>query len=66
VKKVLDGDMLGQFLELTSSQQQSILADQPGLESLSTFNLSLQTTSRGGFPVEQVLRLLERIYKSLT
>lgn len=68
VCKVLDGDMLEQFLELTNMQQQSVLADQPGLglESLSSFSLTLSTPSHGSLPVEQVLRLLERVHNSLT
>lgn len=66
VSRVLDGDMLGQFLELTNTQQQSVLEDQPGLESLSSFSLTLRTPSQGGIPVEQVLRMLERFHNSLT
>ncbi|KAI5083520.1 hypothetical protein GOP47_0003263 [Adiantum capillus-veneris] len=64
--RVLDGDMLGQFLELTSSQQRSVLADQPGCESLSTLNSKLKGSSKGGLSVEEVLRLLELVQNSLT
>ncbi|MCO5552297.1 hypothetical protein L7F22_005809 [Adiantum nelumboides] len=64
--KVLDGDMLGQFLELTSSQQRSVLADQPGSESLSTHNSNLNWSSRGVLSVEEVLRLLDLVQNSLT
>ncbi|MCO5592813.1 hypothetical protein L7F22_046816 [Adiantum nelumboides] len=64
--KVLDGDMLGQFLELTSSQQRSVLADQPGSESLSTHNSNLNWSSKGVLSVEEVLRLLDLVHNSLT
>eukprot|EP00252_Welwitschia_mirabilis_P013831 TRINITY_DN3051_c0_g1_i1.p1 TRINITY_DN3051_c0_g1~~TRINITY_DN3051_c0_g1_i1.p1 ORF type:complete len:736 (-),score=114.68 TRINITY_DN3051_c0_g1_i1:815-2743(-) len=56
---VLDGDMLAQFLELTSMQQQAVLASQTG------------ATNGGGhscqkpLPAEQVLRLLERVHNAL-
>lgn len=61
VCKVLDGDMLAQFLELTSMQQQAVLAGQPGPTSDAANSAALQRS----IPVDQVLRLLERVHNAL-
>lgn len=61
VCKVLDGDMLAQFLELTSMQQQAVLAGQPGPTSDAANSTALQRS----IPVDQVLRLLERVHNAL-
>ncbi|ERN01370.1 splicing factor 3B subunit 3 isoform X1 [Amborella trichopoda] len=57
VPKILDGDMLAQFLELTSLQQKAILA--------SEMPNPVGTSSKCSLPVDQVLRLLERIHNAL-
>lgn len=58
---MLDGDMLAQFLELTSMQQQAVLAGQPGPTSDAANSTALQRS----IPVDQVLRLLERVHNAL-
>jgi splicing factor 3B subunit 3 len=62
VWQVLDGDMLGQFLELTNVQQKMILAEDNPRDSLETKFL---TASGKKFPLEQVLGLFERIHNYL-
>ncbi|KAL2501533.1 Cleavage and polyadenylation specificity factor (CPSF) A subunit protein [Forsythia ovata] len=60
-RKILDGDMLAQFLELTSVQQEAVLA--LPLSSPNTVMLS----SKPSLPnnVNQVVRLLERVHYAL-
>lgn len=76
VSRVLDGDMLCQFLELTSMQQESVLTEPQGiasvgfsaatsLSSLSSSSSSSLSASGRSLPVDRVLRLLERIHNSL-
>ncbi len=76
---MLDGDMLCQFLELTSMQQESVLTEPQGiasvgfsaatslssLSSLSSSSSSSLSASGRSLPVDRVLRLLERIHNSL-
>ncbi|KAJ7565692.1 hypothetical protein O6H91_02G071600 [Diphasiastrum complanatum] len=69
VKKALDGDMLGQFLELTSAQQEAVLNEQSEdvSDALSPVQPGLTPPLLcGRFPMERVLRLLERLHNSLT
>ncbi|KAH9329512.1 hypothetical protein KI387_001620, partial [Taxus chinensis] len=61
VCKVLDGDMLAQFLELTSMQQRAVLAAQPVLASDAANSHTLQRS----LPLDQVLRLLEQVHNAL-
>eukprot|EP00850_Spirogloea_muscicola_P014245 SM000101S09243 [mRNA] locus=s101:32546:40287:- [translate_table: standard] len=65
---VLDGDMLCQFLELTTHQQLAVLAGQPtmslGYHAGGLF-VGPELGGMGAVPVEQVLRLLERVQNSL-
>ncbi|KAH7853889.1 hypothetical protein Vadar_007697 [Vaccinium darrowii] len=64
VPKILDGDMLAQFLELTSMQQEAVLALPLG--SLDTVMLSSkQPSSTAPITVNQVVRLLERVHYAL-
>lgn len=76
VSRVLDGDMLCQFLELTSMQQESVLSEPQGiasvgfsaatsLSSLSSSSSSSLSASGRSLSVDRVLRLLERIHNSL-
>ncbi|KAL5708525.1 hypothetical protein ACHQM5_019314 [Ranunculus cassubicifolius] len=63
VPKILDGDMLSQFLELTSLQQEAVLSFSLGMserESSSSRSISNSTV-----PVNQVVQLLERIHYAL-
>lgn len=71
---MLDGDMLCQFLELTSMQQESVLTEPQGIASvgfsaatsLSSLSSSSSLSASGrSLPVDRVLRLLERIHNSL-
>ncbi len=70
---MLDGDMLCQFLELTSMQQESVLTEPQGIASvgfsaatsLSSLSSSSLSASGRSLPVDRVLRLLERIHNSL-
>lgn len=64
VRKVLDGDMLCQFLELTSSHQENALTEQQGIVSLGCSTLN-SASLEGCLPVDRVLRLLERVHNSL-
>lgn len=61
VATILDGDMLAQFLELTSMQQESVLASpcSPNTKA------SPSNLYRSTIPVSQVVRLLERVYYAL-
>ncbi|CAM6115609.1 unnamed protein product [Calypogeia fissa] len=63
VCQVLDGDMLGQFLDLTNSQQQMILAGENAKDSIQSGMLRALGKN---FPLEQVLGLFERIHNYLT
>ncbi|XP_052176753.1 uncharacterized protein LOC127791056 isoform X2 [Diospyros lotus] len=63
VPKILDGDMLGQFLELTSMQQEAVLALPLG--SPDTIVLSSKHSSSTPVTVNQVVRLLERVHYAL-
>lgn len=58
VRQVLDGDMLGQFLELTNAQQQMILAQDP-------IQSRMLRVLGKNFPIERVLGLFERIHNYL-
>lgn len=63
VPQILDGDMLAQFLELTSLQQDSILSLPLG--SLDTVKSSSKQLSSSPLPVNQVVQLLERVHYAL-
>lgn len=62
VRKMLDGDMLAQFLELTSMQQEAVLA-----LPLSSPNKIMLSTKQSPprISVNQVVRLLERVHYAL-
>ncbi|KAJ0088978.1 hypothetical protein Patl1_32884 [Pistacia atlantica] len=60
--KILDGDMLAQFLELTSKQQEAVLSLPLG--SLNTKSSSKLSPS-SPIPVSQVVQLLERVHYAL-
>lgn len=60
--KALDGDMLAQFLELTSMQQEAVLALPLGAQNTIMFN---SKQSPAPITVNQVVRLLERIHYAL-
>ncbi|EYU39984.1 hypothetical protein ABFS82_10G175900 [Erythranthe guttata] len=62
IRKILDGDILGQFLELTSMQQEAVLALPSG-----TPNVTVMSTLKPPMPVmvNQVVRLLERVHYAL-
>lgn len=60
--KILDGDMLSQFLELTSKQQEAILS--LPLSFLDTKSSSKLSPS-SPIPVNQVVQLLERVHYAL-
>lgn len=62
VRKILDGDMLAQFLELTSMQQEAVLALPLG--SPNTVMLSGKP-SPPPITVNQVVRLLEQVHYAL-
>lgn len=61
VPKILDGDMLTQFLELTNMQQNSILSLEPP-EDMVKPNLKPLLTQ---YSVNQVIQLLERVHYAL-
>uniref|UniRef100_A0A5B7BX94 Putative pre-mRNA-splicing factor prp12 isoform X4 n=1 Tax=Davidia involucrata TaxID=16924 RepID=A0A5B7BX94_DAVIN len=63
VPKILDGDMLAQFLELTSMQQEAVLGLPLG--SPDTVMLSSKPSSPPPITVHQVVRLLERVHYAL-
>ncbi|XP_010257605.1 PREDICTED: splicing factor 3B subunit 3 [Nelumbo nucifera] len=60
--KILDGDMLAQFLELTSMQQEAVLALPLGFTNAGT---SRSKPPRSPIPVNQVVRLLEQVHYAL-
>ncbi|XP_027351494.1 pre-mRNA-splicing factor prp12 isoform X1 [Abrus precatorius] len=61
VPKILDGDMLTQFLELTSMQQKIILCSEPP----DMVKSSLKPLLPPHVPVNQVVQLLERVHYAL-
>ncbi|KAG9144936.1 hypothetical protein Leryth_023570 [Lithospermum erythrorhizon] len=61
VPKMLDGDLLSQFLELTNMQQEAVLSVPLG--SQNTIMLISKPSAR--ITVNQVVRLLERVHNSL-
>ncbi|KAB1222445.1 Splicing factor 3B subunit 3 [Morella rubra] len=63
VPKILDGDMLTQFLELTSMQQEAILSLPLG--SSETIKASLKAHSPSAISVNLVVQLLERVHYAL-
>ncbi|KAM3690289.1 hypothetical protein ACB098_09G113200 [Castanea mollissima] len=63
VPKILDGDMLTQFLELTSKQQEAILSLPLG--SPDSVKSSLKPHVPSPIPVNQVVQLLERVHYAL-
>lgn len=63
VSKILDGDMLAQFLELTSMQQEAVLALPLG--SLETVTSSSKQTLLSPISVNRVVQLLERVHYAL-
>ncbi|KAK9169601.1 hypothetical protein Syun_001741 [Stephania yunnanensis] len=63
VPKILDGDMLAQFLELTSMQQEAVLALPFGFSERGMSSSS--TLPHTPIPVNQVVRLLERVHYAL-
>ncbi|KAF6155219.1 hypothetical protein GIB67_019745 [Kingdonia uniflora] len=58
VSKILDGDMLSQFLELTNIQQETVLALPEASTSSDHSSIPVQQ-------VQQVVRLLERVHYAL-
>lgn len=60
VPKMLDGDMLAQFLELTSIQQEAVLTS-----ALPRTGSSTPNPPSSAIPVDQVVRLLERVHYAL-
>ncbi|OMO51866.1 hypothetical protein CCACVL1_29540 [Corchorus capsularis] len=62
VPKILDGDMLAQFLELTSLQQEAVLSSP--ISSPDTHKLSPKPPAPP-IPVNKVVQLLERIHYAL-
>lgn len=63
VPKILDGDMLAQFLELTNMQQEAVLALPLGSPDRVMFNS--KPSSPVSITVNQVVRLLERVHYAL-
>lgn len=63
VPRILDGDMLAQFLELTSMQQELVLS--LPLASPDTVVLSPKPSTPPPVTVNQVVRLLERVHNAL-
>ncbi|XP_061372111.1 pre-mRNA-splicing factor RSE1 isoform X1 [Gastrolobium bilobum] len=61
IPKILDGDMLTQFLELTSMQQKIILSSEPP----DMGKPSLKPLLPPHVPVNQVVQLLERVHYAL-
>ncbi|XP_020540869.1 splicing factor 3B subunit 3 isoform X2 [Jatropha curcas] len=62
VPKILDGDVLAQFLELTSMQQEAILS--LPIDQLDTIKTGLKSPQLP-IPVNQVVQLLERVHYAL-
>ncbi|KAI9122007.1 hypothetical protein K1719_006696 [Acacia pycnantha] len=60
--KMLDGDMLTQFLELTSMQQQAILSCEPP----DAIKSSLKPLPPSHFQLNLVVQLLERVHHALS
>eukprot|EP00258_Populus_trichocarpa_P005451 XP_002308344.2 splicing factor 3B subunit 3 [Populus trichocarpa] len=63
VPKILDGDMLAQFLELTSSQQEAVLSLPLGPPD--TIKTNLKPFSTLPISISQVVQLLERVHYAL-
>ncbi|XAR68639.1 hypothetical protein NMG60_11003833 [Bertholletia excelsa] len=63
VPKILDGDMLAQFLELTSMQQEAVLAFPLGSPDM--VRLSQKPLCSAAITVNEVVRLLERVHYAL-
>ncbi|KAJ4977737.1 hypothetical protein NE237_008517 [Protea cynaroides] len=63
VPKMLDGDMLAQFLELTSMQQEAVLASSFGL--MDVGSSSSKPLSWSPISVNKVVQLLERLHYAL-
>ncbi|XP_071724856.1 uncharacterized protein [Rutidosis leptorrhynchoides] len=63
VRKILDGDMLAQFLELTSLQQDAVLS-LPLSTSTETLKLGSKFSS-SPIPLNRVVQLLERVHYAL-
>lgn len=61
IPKVLDGDLLSQFLELTSMQQEAILS----LPLCAPDTVKLSSVPFSPIPVNQVVQLLERVHYAL-
>ena len=62
VPKILDGDMLTQFLELTSMQQEAVLSLPLGSKDAVSSSLKLSSSP---IPANQVVQLLERVHYAL-
>jgi hypothetical protein len=62
VPNILDGDMLTQFLELTSMQQEAVLLFPLG--SRDAVSSSMKSSS-SPLPINQVVQLLERVHYAL-
>lgn len=60
--KILDGDMLTQFLELTRMQQEAVLSLPLGTKDAVS---SSSKTSPSPIPINQVVQLLERVHYAL-
>ncbi|XP_015898900.3 uncharacterized protein LOC107432303 isoform X1 [Ziziphus jujuba] len=63
VPKILDGDMLAQFLELTNLQQEAILSFPLGTKDTPRSKLKWSSSS---IPLNEVVRLLERVHYALS
>ncbi|XP_024976718.1 pre-mRNA-splicing factor prp12 isoform X1 [Cynara cardunculus var. scolymus] len=63
IPKILDGDMLAQFLELTNTQQEDVLALPRAPHNIFTSRSSKPPLSR--INVNKVVRLLERVHYAL-
>lgn len=59
---MLDGDMLAQFLELTSRQQEEVLDTSRGKQAAEASSSSMPS----GISVDEVVRLLERLHYALS
>uniref|UniRef100_A0A2P2LJR4 Pre-mRNA-splicing factor RSE1 n=1 Tax=Rhizophora mucronata TaxID=61149 RepID=A0A2P2LJR4_RHIMU len=62
-RKILDGDMLSQFLELTSAEQDAVLS--LPLASTDTFKTCVKPISSLPIPVNRVVQLLEQVHYAL-
>lgn len=62
VPKILDGDMLSQFLELTNMQQEDVLSTPFGAQGTPKPSLKSRNVP---IPVNQVVQLLERVHYAL-